>query len=82
MKKLLHRLNLPRYICNILVDKKHCLCHRYFVGILVMMCGVVIAKTIGHHPTHYIALVGDTLGYGLHGIGLIPFVETLLEGAE
>ena len=72
-------LNVVRPICRNLVGQHHGFAHRAVVGVGIMLLGVVLAKTIGHHEYAIIALLGDTLGYGLHGIGLIPFVEHLLE---
>lgn len=73
------KVNIVRPLCRNLVGQNHGFHHRAGVGI--MICGVVIAKTVGHNEQEVVALLGDTLGYGLHGIGLIPFVEHLLEDA-
>jgi hypothetical protein len=32
----------------------------------------------GHHPNEIIAFIGDAVGYAVHGLGLTPFVETIL----
>jgi hypothetical protein len=73
------KLNFPRIVCNNLIGKHHAFHHRAGVGAIIMICGVVIAKSLGHHEYEAVALIGDTLGYGLHGIGLIPFVEALVD---
>lgn len=73
------KLNIVRTICTNLVGKHHSFHHRAIVGVCVMLTGVVVAKSVGHHEVQIVALLGDTLGYGLHGVGLIPFVEHLLE---
>jgi hypothetical protein len=74
-----NKLNIVRPICANLVGKDHGFHHRAVVGVCIMLFGVVIAKTIGHNEQEVIAVLGDTLGYGLHGMGLIPFVEALVE---
>jgi hypothetical protein len=73
------KLNIVRPICSNLVGKNHEFHHRALVGVCIMIFGVIIAKTVGHNEQEIIAILGDTLGYGLHGMGLIPFVEALVE---
>ena len=52
--------------------------HKAITGIFIMLIGVAIAKYVGHSESIVIAIIGDTGGYGLHGIGLIPFVERFI----
>jgi hypothetical protein len=78
---MITRVNIVRPICNNLVGQHHTFRHRALVGIGIMVCGVLIAKTLGHNPNHIIAVIGDGIGYGIHGIGLIPFAEALADRA-
>jgi hypothetical protein len=47
-----------------------------------MMIGVLIAKTIGHHHIQFVAIFGDMIGYGIHGLGLMPFVDAIASSFE
>jgi hypothetical protein len=52
------------------------------VGFFIVMVGVVIAKSAHYMPGGFLAhLLIDAVGYGVHGIGMIPFVANL-EHAE
>lgn len=79
---IVYRVNIVRPICNNLVGKHHTFRHRLVTGIVVMVVGVVIAKTVGHSENELVAILGDGLGYGLHGLGLTPIVEAMLETFE
>ncbi len=70
--------NLPREICNHLHGEHHPLSHRMWVGLVVMMSGVSVAHMAGGLP-HLLALVVDMLGYGIHALGAVPYLEWLLE---
>lgn len=72
------RVNPTHAICNSLVGEHHSFRHRAVVGICIMVVGVMVAKYFGHSEIQAVAVCGDCVGYGLHGIGLIPFVETLV----
>ena len=78
LKTTLRKINVVHGVCNHIVGKNHAFVHRAVGGVVVMIGGVLIAKTLGHHPEFYLATIGDVLGYGLHGVGLIPFVEEVL----
>ena len=82
LKNFLRKINIIRHTCDGLVGKKHKFFHRACIGIVVMVVGVVIVKTIGHSANILVSACGDLVGLSLHGIGLIPFVEALLEDIE
>lgn len=82
MKKFLAKINIARHVCSCLAGKKHHFRLRAFVGIMVMVVGAIIMKMIGHNDHLGIAITGDIVGLGLHGVGLIPFVEFILELEE
>lgn len=79
LKKFLRKINIIHHTCDGLIGKRHKFLHRACVGIVVMVVGVIIVKTLGHSANMLIAACGDLVGLSLHGIGLIPFVEALLE---
>lgn len=70
--------NVARPICDHLLNHDHTHAHRMVVGVMVMSVGVCIAKAAGHHEIELVAYLGDGIGYGIHGLGLTPFVEYLL----
>ena len=82
IRKVLKRLHLAKFLCNRLVGKEHKFHMRAIVGIAIMVVGVFIVKNFGHSPDILVAVAGDCVGLGLHGIGLIPFVELLLDIEE
>lgn len=79
-KVIFTNLNVSKVICHHLIDEKHSHTHRMVVGIIIMIGGVGISKisttiTVVH-------FIFDGLGYAIHGIGLIPFVEALSKREE
>lgn len=82
IKVVLIRINVVRPICDSLVGEHHTFRHRAMIGVLVMLVGVMIAKSLGHSSYHIVAVVGDAIGYGLHGIGLIPFAEAIVSSEK
>ena len=77
MPNILHRINLPRIVCDHLVGENHSLWHRRIAGTVVMSVGVVIAQNAHHF--WFLWWVVDCAGYLLHGIGAIPFVEPIIK---
>jgi hypothetical protein len=73
------RINVARPICNALLGEEHSPRQRMLTGVGVMALGVLIAKCFGHSPMMLISSIGDCVGYGLHGLGLTPFIEHLAE---
>lgn len=70
----MHRFNPISFACNHLVGKDHTHLHRIIVGIPVIVLGVAISKYgIGLSGPIHIML--DGIGYLVHGIGAIPFIE-------
>lgn len=76
------KLNITVPICKALFGKNHHYGHRMAVGFAVMVVGVGIAKAAGHATALPIAVIGDLIGYAVHGLGLTPFLEKLLETFE
>lgn len=73
------RLNIARPLCEILLGSNHAAAHRMSVGVVFMSAGVFIAKAA--HGIHFevLAMAVDCIGYGVHGLGLTPFIEWLAE---
>lgn len=55
---------------------------RMITGVVVMASGVAIAKFTRHHPSLWVAGMGDMFGYAVHGVGLTPFAVFLSEKFE
>lgn len=79
IERIIRRINVPRRICDNVLDKKHTKSHRIGAGIIVMIIGVAIAKGTAHIDITIIHYLGDVLGYGFHGIGLTPVIEHFIE---
>lgn len=79
MKRVLHICNVPRIICHRLIGGHHTPGHRMAVGLVIMIGGVAVAKSA--HAAEYVIIQGglDLLGYAIHGLGAVPFIEWLLE---
>lgn len=74
-KELLERVNVPKLICLHLIGEKHTAHHRMSVGLIIMGVGVAICKMTSSF--YIISYIGEGIGYLIHGIGTIPFVEHL-----
>lgn len=72
--------NLPREVCHHLIGKDHTPRHRMIAGAGIMAVGVTLAQVVSelvHFPgAHFIF---DMVGYGVHGLGLVPFIEHALD---
>lgn len=66
-----------KWLCNHLVGKHHTLRHRILFGIVFILIGVYVAHC-AHHFNNVLAFVVDGVGYLIHGIGAIPFVEATI----
>ena len=73
------KFNIPAKICKHLVGKEHTIGHRLCVGVLIMCVGVMVSKIVFIFDSTYVHYVGDIIGYGIHGIGLTPFVEMIVK---
>ena len=76
MKKLIEKINFSKKITCHLLGEEHTKWHRRCTGIIIMIFGVCVAKgSVILGTTLHIA--GDVIGYSLHGVGLIPWVEKM-----
>lgn len=76
---VIRKANFAIPLCDALLGEKHPVKYRMATGVFVMAVGVTIAKTLGHGPYMLASFLADAVGYGLHGVGLIPFVDHLVE---
>lgn len=76
IRRTLHVANLPREICHHLIGPKHTTAHRLIAGLGVMVVGVLVAHSSALFP-HYAAFALDTVGFSIHGLGLVPYIQAL-----
>lgn len=78
LKQLLNNVCVARVLATHLCGKDHHFIHRAAIGACLMLAGDVIAHAAGHFDVPLLTIFGDTFGYGLHGVGLVPYVEAVL----
>lgn len=71
-------LNLPRELCHLILGREHKPHHRMIAGGVVMVCGVLVAKSAHAASLETTKVFLDLTGYFIHGLGAVPFVEWLL----
>lgn len=74
--------NVPRIICIHLLGHHHDKRHRMIAGFCVMIVGVGCAKLAVFTSYEIAKYLLDLFGYAIHGLGLTPFIESLLEDEE
>ncbi len=79
---IVRRYNVFHPVCSLLFGKHHKASHRMVVGFIVAAGGVYLAKYTGHFESELVHYLGDGVGYGLHGMGLVPFIEYITEAVE
>jgi len=72
-RKLIRVLNAPKFICNVAIGHDHKPAFRYAAGLVLMILGVCLSKAFAHNELLHIP--SDLVGYGIHGMGLTPFIE-------
>lgn len=77
ISRLIHKMDVSRYATNHLIGKDHTIAHRRVAGVIIMFFGVTIVKVTTHIPVDIVHWLGDIVGYGIHGIGLIPFASSV-----
>lgn len=76
-KDVWDKINVPKIVCIHMIGENHNETHRMGAGVIVMTCGVLIAHSTAH--IFIIEYIGDIVGYCIHAIGGIPFVEHIIE---
>jgi hypothetical protein len=79
---IIKRLNLIRMACDHIASDSFTPKHHMAIGAVVMVVGVAVSKGAG--AIHYIAIefMGDIVGYLIHGIGCVPFIESFVAAAQ
>lgn len=77
---LIVQINFVRPVASLLFGKQHHAGQRMAVGVGLAALGVCMVHYL-HVDNEYATLAIDGIGYGLHGIGLTPLIESLAESA-
>jgi hypothetical protein len=81
MKKKFHfcinKLNASAYVAKHLIGPNHTPRHQKLTGLVIMIIGVAISEACLGINMHIINSIGHVIGYGVHGIGLIPFIKDI-----
>jgi hypothetical protein len=75
----LRKVNLIHHLCHAAFGPNHHPAIKYSAGGVIMILGVTVAKFAGevHFLLAHYAL--DIIGYGIHGLGAVPFIERVIE---
>lgn len=82
LRTIVFKINVVTPLASLVFGRSHSTAQRLMAGALVMAVGVMIAKYVGHSHNEIVAHIGDGIGYGLHGMGLIPFIESIASKFE
>jgi hypothetical protein len=80
---IVHCLDFSYHIAHHLIGANHTPIHRKVVGVLIMVLGgslIGIIGELGHSVMYHV--LGDVIGNGVHGIGLIPFIKDVEKKIE
>ena len=81
-KTPLHKICVSRVICDHLVGDKHSQSHRYVVGTVIMSLGVGLTQVVFFWEATAIHIIGDIIGYGVHGLGAVPFIDKFISSSK
>jgi hypothetical protein len=79
VKLIVGAADLPKKICHHMVGEDHTPIHRMSVGAVIMVIGVSIAKVDASGMYHVFHYAFDVVGYVLHGLGTVPFINSLIQ---
>lgn len=82
LSRIVVKVNVIRPICSLMFGRNHSVLIRMGAGVVIAATGVVVAKYFGHSHDPIVSYFGDGIGYGLHGLGLTPFIEYMAETFE
>ena len=72
--------DVPKAVRSHLLGKHHTARHKFIVGSVIMVAGVSMIKVFSPMvSSHFIHIILDVIGYGLHGIGALPIVKSIEE---
>lgn len=75
IQKLLNHINVAKHLSNHIIGEHHTPGHRKTFGAIIMMIGVLIVKLTLMFDAWILHFLGDVIGFAIHGVGLIPFVN-------
>lgn len=75
----MRHIDIPRKVCVEMLGQHQK--HRMVNGGVVMVTGVLLTHTVMVLVPEYhaVRLMADVLGYLLHGVGAIPFIEWIMK---
>lgn len=73
------RLNIVGHACRFAFGEDHPLWARLLSGGTIAATGVLVAKIGGEIHVFHFHFIADYFGYALHGLGITPFIEWVLE---
>lgn len=82
MKKIIDKVNVARVACDHLFGEEHTPKHRMGAGFVIMIVGVTVAKVGGGVHALILHFSLDLIGYLIHGIGAVPFIEALIDASK
>lgn len=80
IKVLAHHLNVSRPISQHLMGDNHTSKHRKIVGAIIMSVGVGMTKLSMLTDLSIIHFLGEVVGFGFHGVGLLPYIMGMEKG--
>lgn len=73
VESFIRKVDVSMHISRHLMGDGHTETHHKITGVILMIIGVSIVKLLSVYESFIIHISADIIGYGLHGIGLIPF---------
>jgi len=72
--------DVPKSVREHLAGENHSKRHKFIFGLLISYFGVFVSHFCNHLDVAVLAIVGDHIGYGLHGLGFIPMYKAVEGG--
>lgn len=81
---VLDRVNVPKMVTTWALGERHHPVSRLLAGALIMVLGVLLSRLPEACEWHgFLVRCGaDLVGFGIHGVGLTPFLEALIRAAR
>lgn len=75
--------DVPKAVRNHLLGEHHTMKHKCIFGTFIALLGVGMVQIISPMvQLHVVHIIIDYVGYGLHGVGILPFVKIIEGGAK
>lgn len=74
--------SFTKRIYSHLLGEEHTPTHRKIAGVCVIIFGVGFVKIMYISAFEVVHFVGDAIGYLIHGIGCLPFVEKIMQNGK